>query len=319
VALPFGAAALKTRFGEMNAREKQMTNHRDHDRWRFVLLALAIAIMAGVPAAAAQQVHAPAVKSLRLYIFDCGMLKIADPARYHLKPEEMATTDMSVPCFLVAHPKGTMMWDVGVIPDSRFKPDGAAVTVEYPTSVAAVTKPLLPQLAAVGYAPGDITYLAFSHFHYDHVANANAFAGSTWLVRKLERDIMFSDPPSPRTVPAFFNELKNSKTIIIKDGEYDVFGDKSVIIKSAPGHSPDHQVLFLRLAKTGPVLISGDLYHYPEERKLNRLPTTEFNVDQTAASRATIEAFLKKTGAQLWIQHDFTGNAKLKKAPQYYD
>ena len=279
-----------------------------------------IAIVAGVPAAMAQKPHrAPVVKSLRLYVFDCGVLKIADPGRYHLKPEELATTNMSVPCFLVAHPRGTMMWDVGVIPDSRLKPGGAPVTVEYPTSVATVTKPLLPQLAAVGYVPVDITYLALSHFHYDHVANANAFAGSTWLVRKLERDIMFADPPSPRTVPAFFSALKTSKTVIIKDDEYDVFGDKSVIIKSAPGHSPDHQVLFLRLPKTGPVLISGDLYHYPEERKLNRLPTTEFNVDQTAASRIKIEAFLKKTGAQLWIQHDFMGNAKLKKAPQYYD
>jgi hypothetical protein len=91
-----------------------------------------------------------------------------------------------------------------------------------------------------------------THFHYDHVANANAFAGSTWLVRKLERDIMFADPPSPRTVPAFFSALKTSKTVIVKDDEYDVFGDKSVIIKSAPGHSPDHQVLFLRLPRPGP-------------------------------------------------------------------
>ena len=295
-----------------------MTDHKAHDRWHLALLIVAL-ILAGVSAAVAQQHHAPVVKSLRVYIFDCGMLKIADPGRYHLKPEEMATTNMSVACFLVAHPKGTLMWDVGVIPDGQLKPDGAPVTVEYATSVATVTRPLLPQLAAVGYLPSDITYLAFSHFHYDHVANANAFAASTWLVRKLERDIMFSDPPSPRTVPAFFSQLKNSKTIIIKDDEYDVFGDKSVIIKSAPGHSPDHQVLFLRLVNTGPVLISGDLYHYPEERKLNRLPTTEFNVEQTAASRARIEDFLKKTGAQLWIQHDFLGNAKLKKAPQYYD
>jgi N-acyl homoserine lactone hydrolase len=291
-----------------------MTNHKSHDRQCLVLLGSILAIMAGVPAAMAQARHrAPSVKSLRLYVFDCGSLKIADPGRYHLKPEELATTNMSVPCFLVAHPKGTMMWDVGVIPD------GGPVTVEYATSVATVTKPLMPQLAAIGYVPTDITYLALSHFHYDHVANANAFAASTWLVRKLERDIMFGDPPSPRTVPAFFSALKNSKTVIVKDDEYDVFGDKTVIIKSAPGHSPDHQVLFLRLAKTGPVLISGDLYHYPEERKLNRFPTTEFNVDQTAASRVTIEAFLKKTGARLWIQHDFMGNAKLKKAPQYYD
>ena len=288
-------------------------------RWSSVHLVLILVIVGAIPQAMAQQHRVPVVNSLRLYVFDCGRLKIADPGRYHLKPEEVATTNMSVPCFLVAHPKGTMMWDVGVIPDGSFKDDGAPVTVEYATSVATVTKPLIPQLAEAGYVPADITYLALSHFHYDHVANANAFAGSTWLVRKLERDIMFSDPPSPRTVPAFFSSLRTSKTVIIDDDEYDVFGDKTVIIKSAPGHSPDHQVLFLRLPKTGPVLISGDLYHYPEERTLNRFPTTEFNVDQTAASRIKIEDFLKETGAQLWIQHDFTGNAKLKKAPQYYD
>jgi len=284
-----------------------------------VLRILISAMVAGAAGAAAQQHRAPAVNSLRLYVFDCGVLKIADPGRYHLKAEEMASTDMSVACFLVAHPKGTLMWDVGVIPDSSFKPGGPGVTVEYPTSVATVAKPLASQLAAAGYVPADVTYLALSHFHYDHVANANAFAGSTWLVPKLERDLMFADPPSPRTVPAFFNALKTSKTVIVKDADYDVFGDQSVIIKSAPGHSPGHQVLFLRLPKTGPVLISGDLYHYPEERKLNRLPTTEFNVDQTAASRVAIEAFLKKTGAQLWIQHDFRANAKLKKAPLYYE
>jgi hypothetical protein len=32
-----------------------------------------------------------------------------------------------------------------------------------------------------------------------------------------------------------------------------------------------------------------------------------------------IDAFLKKTGAQLWIQHDFLANAKLKKSPHYYE
>ena len=296
-----------------------MKNLTARDRRRVLACIAALASLAGVALGMGQQRQAPVVKSLRLYVFDCGVLRIADTERYRLKPAELATTDMSVPCFLVVHPRGTMMWDVGVIPDGDFKPDGAPVTVKYATSVATVSKPLLPQLAAVGYAPVDITYLAFSHFHYDHVANANAFARSTWLVRKLERDIMFADPPSPRTVPAYFSALRNSKTVIIEQNEYDVFGDKSVIIKSAPGHSPDHQVLFLRLAKTGPVLISGDLYHYPEERKLHRIPTTEFDAKQTAASRATIEEFLKKTGAQLWIQHDFVGNAKLHKAPQYYD
>jgi glyoxylase-like metal-dependent hydrolase (beta-lactamase superfamily II) len=274
-----------------------------------------VAVLAIAPSAMAQPRKAQPPKSVRLYVFDCGSLNIPDTSAYQLKKEELATTYMSVPCFLVAHPKGTMIWDAGAVPDTAFKPGSAAAMLRYATSV----KPLQAQLAEIGYAPADITYQAFSHFHWDHVGNANLFASATWLVRKLERDIMFADPPSPRTEPANYSALKNSKTVIVTQPDYDVFGDGTVIIKSTPGHSPDHQVLFLKLAGTGPIVLSGDLYHYPEERKLNRVPTTEFNAAQTIASRAAVEAFLKKTGAQLWIQHDFTANARLKKAPEFYE
>src|SRR5438034_3546795 len=54
--------------------------------------------------------------SPRLYVFDCGTLE-GDPARFNLKREEMATTDMSVACYLVVHPRGTLMWDTGAVPD----------------------------------------------------------------------------------------------------------------------------------------------------------------------------------------------------------
>jgi N-acyl homoserine lactone hydrolase len=278
--------------------------------WKWT--AIAIGVLAALPAVAQQKSQPP--KSLRLYVFDCGKLNIPDTSPYQLKKEELATSVMSVPVFLVAHPKGTLIWDTGAVPDSSFQP-GRPGTLRYAVS----TRTLTAQLAEVGYAPSDITYLALSHFHWDHVGNANVFAASTWLVPKSERDIMFAQPPSPRTEPANFSSLKNSKTIFITKAEYDVFGDGSVIIKSAPGHSPGHQVLFLKLAKTGPVVLSGDLYHYPEERKLHKIPTTEFNQEQTIASRAEVESFLQKTGAQLWIQHDFTANAKLKKAPEFYE
>jgi len=272
-------------------------------------------MLAAAGSATAQQRKAQPPNSVRLYVFDCGSLNIPDTSNYQLKKEELATTYMALPCYLVAHPKGTLMWDVGAVPDSFFKPGGGPATLRY----ASTSKPLTAQMAEVGYAPADITYLSFSHFHWDHIGNANVFAKSTWLVRKLERDIMFADPPSTRTEPPHYSALKNSKTAIVTRDEHDVFGDGTVVIKSAPGHSPDHQVLFLKLAKAGPILLSGDLYHYPEERTLNRVPTTEFNAAQTVASRAAIEAFLKKTGAQLWIQHDFTANARIKRAPAFYE
>jgi len=298
--------------------------------FRSVIATLVVAlIFATLPRAAGQTDTSPTrraqpPRSLRLYVFDCGTLHIADMSRFSLKPEEVATTDLSVACFLVTHPKGTLIWDTGAVPDSSWKPTGAASTqhVMLPDSQqrdVTLSKSLTVQLADVGYSPPDITYLALSHYHYDHTANANLFAGATWLVRQEERDAMFAEKPPGTTQPSTYAALRNSKTLIIKTDDHDVFGDGTVIIKWAPGHTPGHQVLFVKLPKTGPVLVSGDLYHYPEERALDRVPTFEFNSAQTRATRGAIDTFLKKTGAQLWIQHDFFGNAKLKKSPHYYD
>lgn len=277
---------------------------------------LALFALAAAPLLAQNPAHhAPkAPKSLRLYVFDCGVLKPTDAKAFGF--DHVAVLNMSVPCFLVVHPKGTMMWDVGTVADTDFKPDGSP----YVQGMMDVAKQLKPQLEAIGYEPQDIEYLSFSHYHIDHTANANMFAGSTWLVEQAERDIMFSDKPAPVRVEKNFSALKNSKTKIIPaDADYDVFGDGTVIIKPAPGHTPGHQVLFLKLKKTGPVLVAGDLYHYNEERFTDHVPNFEYNKAESLASRAKIEAFLKQSHAQLWIEHDFAANAKLKKSPAYYE
>jgi glyoxylase-like metal-dependent hydrolase (beta-lactamase superfamily II) len=180
-------------------------------------------------------------------------------------------------------------------------------------------RPLGEQLAELGYPPSKIRYIALSHYHYDHTANANSFADSTWLVRRVERDAMFATPAPGTTRPNTYARLKSAKTILIETDEYDVFGDASAVIKSAPGHTPGHQMLLLRLKNTGPVLLSGDLYHFPQERTLNRFPVFEFDREQSRRTRMEIDDFLKTTGASLWIQHDFISNSRLRKAPAYYD
>ena len=273
----------------------------------------AAAVVAPLVGHAQRTPVAPA--SVRLYIFDCGVIKGLGVELFGFKKDEVPVRDFFVPCYLVAHPRGTLMWDVGVVPDSAFKGDGASVT----QGASTVARPLLPQLAALGYTPADITYLALSHDHSDHTANANAFAGSTWLVRLNERDAMFAERPAGIIQQATFSALRTAKTTILDKDEHDVFGDGTVVIKSAPGHTPGHQVLFLKFKKAGPVLVAGDLYHYPEEQTMNRFPSFEFNKEQSAASRAAIDAFVKKTKAQMWISHDAATNATLKKAPEYYE
>jgi N-acyl homoserine lactone hydrolase len=277
--------------------------------------ALAALLVAGLwklapPAKGQDQTQAP----VKLYVFDCGRLKSGNPQP--LVDRGITITDMSVAAYLIVHPRGALLWDTGVIPDELVTPEG---TTE---ARATVHKTLSGQLAEIGYKPGDITYLALSHNHYDHSANANQFAGATWLVQKAERAVMFpqTPPANPSAASRRYSALQNSKTILL-DGDHDVFGDGAVVIISTPGHTPGHQSLFVKLAKTGPVLLSGDLYHYPAERTLKDFtpfaalgdPATE------AASKAKVEALLKEKGAKLWIQHDILADAGLKKSPAFYE
>ena len=259
--------------------------------------------------------------TLRLYVLDCGTLQ-TDPAgvsRYHVTEQEVIEPRMACPCFLVVHPQGAMLWDVGVIPDAEVEnaaPNPARYDVNA-VSHALVSRTLKSQLTALGYPPRDIRFVAISHAHKDHTANLNQFASSTWLVRPAEREFMWK-PNNERVEPRYYSQLEHGPSIAVDADQYDVFGDGRVVLKAAPGHTPAHQVLVLRLAKTGRVMLSGDLYHYVAERTYNRRPPdNEFRVEESAQSRAMIEEYLKKTGTTLWIQHDFLSNAKLKKSPVF--
>jgi glyoxylase-like metal-dependent hydrolase (beta-lactamase superfamily II) len=130
---------------------------------------------------------------------------------------------------------------------------------------------------------------------------------------------MFAEKAPGITQQARYISLKDRKTKILNGEDYDVFGDGTVVIKAAYGHTPGHQVLYVKLAKTGPVLLAGDLYHYQEERGTSKVPNFEFNKEQSLASRQAVEAFIKKTGAQLWIEHDLANFNKLRKSPDYYE
>jgi glyoxylase-like metal-dependent hydrolase (beta-lactamase superfamily II) len=285
------------------------------------LFALAIVVVVcGLSLTGVAQDRRPA--SPRLYVFDGGVLQ-SDPARYRLTKEDVGTTELSVAAYLIVHPRGVLLWDTGAVPDESWKPTGSPieqrlVLPDGQERRVTIRASLKEQMIASGYQLRDVTHLALSHYHWDHTANANAFAGATWLVRQVERDAMFADKLAGTVTPMTYGALKIAKTTIVTQDEHDVFGDGTVILKAAPGHTPGHQVLYVKLAKTGGVVLSGDLYHYPQERTMNRLPTFEFNEEQTRAARKAVEEFLARTKSQLWIQHDFNAHAKLKKAPEYY-
>jgi glyoxylase-like metal-dependent hydrolase (beta-lactamase superfamily II) len=162
-------------------------------------------------------------------------------------------------------------------------------------------------------------FAAYSHMHFDHVGVANEVIGATLIIQKKEYEAAFADEVTvPGFDPNLYNSLKDAERIVI-DGDHDVFGDGRVRIISAPGHTPGHQVLFIDLENSGPVVLSGDLYHFAISREDTRVPT--FNVDRelTLESMNRVEALVAETGASFWIEHELAFFEQLNKAPAYYD
>ena len=74
-----------------------------------------IGILAAALAAAGPLHAADPAGEIRLYALDCGYATardggfLSDTGEYDGKPVAVA-----VPCFLVRHPKGTLLWDTGL-------------------------------------------------------------------------------------------------------------------------------------------------------------------------------------------------------------
>jgi N-acyl homoserine lactone hydrolase len=259
-------------------------------------------------------VAAEAAPAVELYAVNCGTAHVSDA-------DELADDgsfakqerDFVVPCYLIRHPKGDLLWDAG-LPDAVHDVAGGVKSGNYHLQVP--TK-LVDQLAQLKLKPTDIEYLSFSHSHFDHVGNAALFTAATWIVDPDERSHMFR--PAARADEDFkaIAPIEKFKTVSIAgDGDYDVFGDGSVTIVQAPGHTPGHCVLLVRLGKAGAVLLTGDLWHLAESRKLRTVPRFNSDRAQTLKSMDKVEALAASSGARVVRQHVPEDFAALPRFPE---
>jgi glyoxylase-like metal-dependent hydrolase (beta-lactamase superfamily II) len=244
------------------------------------------------------------------------MLRFDSIEPFSIADDETDIRDLIVPCYVVEHEYGRLLWDGGM-PSSTAELEGWQ---EEDTGMwSRLDRTLSEQLPGIGLDMTSFDYMAFSHMHFDHVGVANEVDGATLIIQKAEYDATFGDEVTvPGVVPTLYENLKDAERILI-EGDHDVFGDGRVRIISAPGHTPGHQVLLIDLANTGPVVLSGDLYHFAITRQERRVP--EFNVDRekTLASMDRVEALVEEAGATLWIEHELELFEQLNKAPAFYD
>ncbi|MFP4844434.1 N-acyl homoserine lactonase family protein [Winogradskyella sp. PE311] len=258
------------------------------------------------------EAEAETVNGVKLYTLDGGTVKanmlqiFSQDTTYQGQSKTFADA-----FYIIEHPKGRLLWDAGLaeglVGQEPFTTPNGAFTVSRKDSV-------VTQLKQLNLTPDDFDYIALSHTHFDHSGSASKFANATWLVQETEYNFITSEEQKQGdNYPAIAN-LTKVKTL---KGDFDVFEDGSVIIKSMPGHTPGHQVLFLKLKDAGNILLTGDLYHFQENRDSKGVPSFNYDVDATLKSMDLFEDLAKKTNADVYIQHSTADFNRLPKYPKY--
>jgi N-acyl homoserine lactone hydrolase len=278
---------------------------------------LRAAALAGVVAAAGVTYAADGTTGAvdRLYVLECGESKTNDvSANWSPGVNVGMAWEFSDNCYLIRHGDRLFLWDSGMSDAIAAKPEGVSAAGGLLTMW--VRKTLVSQLQAVGVAPADITDIAFSHFHGDHVGNANLFTSATLYIQEPEHDAAFG-PNAAKFgfMLPLYEKLKSNPTVKLS-GDHDVYGDGSVVILSTPGHTPGHQCLLVRLPQRGVVVLSGDMVHFQDNWTHRRVPVRNFSQEQSLQSMERISALLAAEHAELWINHDKVQSATIPKAPE---
>jgi glyoxylase-like metal-dependent hydrolase (beta-lactamase superfamily II) len=276
------------------------------------------------------QAQGPA--GMKMYAFSSGGLTIAKSALQSGAPSTQVTVPVGF--FVVMHPKGNFLFDTGnndkIITDpSYWGPFVQGLTPERTPDIAIDT-----QLKKIGLSPDDIKYVAVGHMHLDHGGNVCKFPKAVFLVQKDEmKNAAWPEPGTagpyiPGDVACLRNDLgqalPNKYKMDQLEGDMDVFGDGSIVLKRWPGHTPGSQMAVVRLPKTGTVVLTSDNVYFSDNVTKNLLPDVSLAYNPTGILNAYeyIRVLQGREGASFMTAHDLDGpasKARSTHAPQLFE
>ncbi len=272
---------------------------------------------------------AQAADSTKIYVFSSGALTIGKGVLYNFAPMD-PPIQIPVGFFLIKHPKGNILFDTGnndkIITDPSYWGPNFAGVKPVNTPDVAIDR----QLAKIGITPNDVNYVVVSHMHLDHGGNIGKFPNATLIVQKDELAAAFFPPKgyAGPYIPGDAYVLRGQTgdanpsrmNIIQLEGDLDLFGDGSFVVKRWRGHTPGSQMAVVKLKK-GPIILTGDNVYFREQVTKEIPPNVVLAYDPQGILLAYewIRRMMATEKADFFSAHDPDAFKAMKKAPEYYD
>ena len=257
----------------------------------------------------------------KLYHIDCGHSLANDESVWTPGQNVGKSIEFSSTCYLIKHGSDILIWDTGVPEATIDDPNGWSTLPSL--IVYHLDKTISSQLAQIGLTPADVKYVLVSHTHGDHIGNIGLFPDATVVMQKAEYDWINSPPPADPNINTLVilarKLLGQPRRLELVTGDIDFFHDGSVRLISTPGHTPGSQSLMVHLAKTGYVVLSGDVVHFESNFEHDIVPALNVDKAKSIASMDRVRELMKQYNAKMFINHDKRQTDTLKVLPDFYD
>jgi N-acyl homoserine lactone hydrolase len=253
---------------------------------------------------------------MKVYGFSCGMLHCRKSI-FVPDVDNDLFINSPMPIFLIKHRQGAVLFDTGPHPevfrDAGRRWGGLAKALQ---PIGDETSAAVPQLSSIGISNHDVRYVVNSHLHPDHAGGNQFFRHSTFLVQ--EKELQAAENPKydgQGYVRADWDHPLNYQAI---QGEMDIYGDGRLIIIPMPGHTPGHQILLVRLARDGNLILTGDCV--PCRENFEDFKVTRTNLDNERALRSIyrLHSIVEREKALVVFGHDPIEWKKIRKGKDYY-
>lgn len=239
--------------------------------------------------------------SLRLHAMTCGWLSM--PLAMLIEGGTSAHVRIPVPCYLVVHPRGSLLFDSGL--STICQQESRDYMGEFADLMQVEFMPgeeISKRLECLDLDGGGIDFLVNSHLHFDHAGGNEQIPGARLVLQKPEWEAAH-EPDLIASVGYKPVDYDLGHDLLLIEGEHDVFGDGSVTCIPTYGHTPGHQSLRVALGG-GDVILTGDACYLRETLEELRLPPAAATSREAMLESLKRIRALQSRGARIFYGHD---------------